>query len=704
MLAWTGGLIRQKHVRRVTFKRAASYPWSFVTSMVMAGSYWGIGLDEQDMARTFPRILECSFWTRDDEIADYSGLDSERIDDFRGIQNLPRATIIVIRDNKASLLVPGSRGRRFTFVDPCNEGDIGNYIWQNGDVLFLVRPKPVGIDNESYVHRFVQVVRSVPGFGRSLLVISAVSLFLELISLLAPLQLQWIIDQALPASDSDLIEIIAIGFIASTVIQTLFMAGRASLANWLNNSIGVHWSSNTFKKLLRLPTQFFKRNSAGVIVNSFISLQAILKSFTTSVVATMFDGVMASVVAVVMLFFSPSLTFLIFGFVSLYAVARYIFVKRLNNVRRQLLDYANEQQAQIIESSKGIQSIKACNLEGRFTRRYSASVLRTGAGNLNLQNTSSSFSQVSFAIFGLQRSLVVLFCAIKVLHGELSIGMLVAFAGYAEMFSSRISGMIDKLSDLAGLKPHLERVSLISRESPDPTYIPSTPNQLVDGDLELINLTYCYPASGKPTINGCTLHIRRGEVLGITGRSGEGKTTLVKVIAGLIAPSSGQVRYGGNTLRQVGATQWRQFIAAVMQDDVVFTGTIAANISGFDEDEDFAQVMWAAKVACLHTEIVALDNGYGENLSASHATLSTGQRQRLFIARALYRRPSVLILDESTANLDYRTERLVLDQIAAIGITLIIVSHREQAFANVGRILRFEGGKLNETESSCAAV
>jgi ATP-binding cassette subfamily B protein RaxB len=272
--------------------------------------------------------------------------------------------------------------------------------------------------------------------------------------------------------------------------------------------------------------------------------------------------------------------------------------------------------------------------------------------------------------------------------------MLFAFVSYKEQFSARISGLIDKAIELKMLGVQGERLADIVLTEPEPDAPPIPVAVGTDASLEVRDLSFRYADTEPFVLQGCSLRIEHGESVAIVGASGGGKTTLLKVMLGLLTPTDGEVRVGGINIQKLGIQQYRALVGAVMQDDQLFAGSIADNIAFFDPSADHSRIEHAAKLAAVHDEIMAMPMQYNTLIGDMGAALSGGQRQRLLLARALYKQPAILFLDEATSALDIRKEKAVNDAVKALNLTRIIIAHRPETIASADRVIVLQNGRI----------
>jgi ATP-binding cassette, subfamily B, bacterial CvaB/MchF/RaxB len=266
---------------------------------------------------------------------------------------------------------------------------------------------------------------------------------------------------------------------------------------------------------------------------------------------------------------------------------------------------------------------------------------------------------------------------------------------YKTQFLTRVGSLIDQIVAFSMLGLHLERLSDIALAEEDPSFAASGEGHgPFAGGIALQGVAYRYAPADPEVLKGIDLVVAPGEHVAITGPSGGGKSTLAKVILGLVEPDAGELRVDGVPLARFGHKAYHGQVAAVLQDDHLFAGSLADNIALFDESPDMARILEAASAAAIHDDIVAMPMGYETLVGDMGSTLSGGQKQRVLLARALYRRPVLLVMDEGTSHLDAALEARVNDAISALGITRIIIAHRQETISRADRVLVLERGQL----------
>jgi ATP-binding cassette subfamily B protein RaxB len=286
--------------------------------------------------------------------------------------------------------------------------------------------------------------------------------------------------------------------------------------------------------------------------------------------------------------------------------------------------------------------------------------------------------------------------------------MLVAYLAWRDQFATRVAAFIDRVLEFRMLRLHGERLADVVLTEPDDdgspaVHMPTPPTAIASGvdarvtaehGLVVHDLGYRY-APGEPwVLRHCSFRVDDGECVAIVGASGGGKTTLMKLLLGLLLPDEGEVRCDGVPLARLGRRRFRAQVGAVMQDDQLFAGSLADNIAFGDPEPDDGRLVEAATLAAVHADIAALPMGYHSLVGDMGSSLSGGQRQRVMLARALYRRPRFLFLDEATSHLDVAREKLVGDAIRGLRITRLIIAHRPETIASADRVLVLDGGRI----------
>jgi ATP-binding cassette, subfamily B, bacterial CvaB/MchF/RaxB len=541
-----------------------------------------------------------------------------------------------------------------------------------------------------------QLLGRVTGLRRSLLQIFTLALTLEAFLLLSPFFMQWVVDGVLVGLDRDLLVTLGVGFGLLVLIQVAIGAIRSWAVLHLSTTLNLQWLANVFAHLMRLPVAWFEKRHTGDVMSRFAAVQKIQQTLTTSFIEAVLDGLLVIVTLVMMLIYSGLLTAIAAGAVGVYAALRWLFFKPLRDATEESIIFEAKRASHFLESLRGVQSIKLFNRQEDRQARFMNLVVDAMNANIATRKLDLMFNVGHKLVFGLERIAIVWVGALLVMDRSFSVGMLFAFIAYKEQFATRISALIDKVVEVRMLKLQGERLADIVLTAPEPQveFTTSPPPEAVS--LELRHVEFAYSESEPQVLRGLSLEIEPGESVAIVGPSGCGKTTLLKLMLGVHAPQSGEIRVGGVPLSRVGLRAWRDMIATVMQDDQLFAGSITDNISFFDPQADPAWVAQCARIAAVIDEIEAMPMGFHTLIGDMGGSISGGQRQRLLLARALYKRPKILFLDEATSALDVEREREVNQAIRQLALTRIIVAHRPETIASASRVIVMHDGRVSQ--------
>jgi ATP-binding cassette subfamily B protein RaxB len=528
---------------------------------------------------------------------------------------------------------------------------------------------------------------SIRGITRALATIFSLAFLLEVFALLWPQLMQVITDQVLADGDHDLLSFIGISFFALLAIQTAVAALRTWTMTWLSTTFQLQWGANVFQHLLRLPQPYFLRRHLGDIVSKYGSVSTIQETITADFVAVVLDGMMALATLVMMFIYSvPMAVVCVTALVMYLAIRalyyRYYFESNLSQVRESA-----KQQSVFIESIRGVQTLRINNKIADQTSRFVNASTDTLNTSIAVQRLNLVFGSISGFISGAQRVGVLWLGAWIALQGKLSVGMLMAFAAYAEQFASRGTALVDSIIHLRLLGMQAERLADIVLHPTEGHVEGDWTGPEPEPKIQFSNVSFRYSESDPWILKNCSFQVAVGESLAITGPSGCGKSTIARLLLGLLDPVAGSISVGGIDVRRLGKQRLRAMTAGVIQDDTLFSGTIAQNIAFFDENADIDGVCIVSRMAGIHDDIMKMPMGYRSMIGDMGSSLSGGQTQRILLARALYRRPAILVLDEATSHLDPARERQINETVAALRMTKIIIAHRAETIASADRML-----------------
>ncbi|AKA24503.1 peptidase domain-containing ABC transporter [Pseudomonas chlororaphis] len=548
--------------------------------------------------------------------------------------------------------------------------------------------------------RLLGLMGRVTGLYRSLTQVLLLSGALELFALVSPFFLQWTLDNVIVSEDRDLLTTLALGFGLLLLMQQVVSGVRAWVLMYMSTLLSMQWRANVFSHLLRLPIQYFEKRHLGDVVSRFGSVDNIQQSLSGAFLTVILDGLMSVATLAMMLLYSPMLAAISIAAMSLYAIGRWAWYRPLRNATEEQIVHAARQQSHFLETVRGIRPLKLFQRqEERRSVWLSLLVEQINAG-LRTQKLQLFYQQMNGLFFGVENLLVIWLGATLVMDGQFSVGVLMAFNAYKLQFSGRVASLIDKVFELRMLQLQGERLADIVLQPPEEELTQIAPDDLRrrPASLEVRGLRYRYAEHEPWILDGLDLAIADGESVAIVGPSGCGKSTLFNILLGILPPSEGQVRVAGLELSNLGLDGLRELVGTVMQDDVLFAGSLLENISFFDSSVDMPWLIECARMAAIHDDIQSMPMGYNTLVGEMGTVLSGGQKQRVMLARALYKKPRILFLDEATSHLDVRCEQMVNEAIRGLRITRIMIAHRPQTIACADRVVVLDDGKVVRDE------
>ena len=521
----------------------------------------------------------------------------------------------------------------------------------------------------------------------------------SLLQLVLPFLTQSIVDVGIKNQDIGFIWLILLGQLMLTFSRTAIDFIRRWLLLHISMRVNISLVSDFFIKLLKLPMSFFDTKLMGDLmqrmndhsrVNNFLTSQALSVTF----------AMLTFVVFTVVLLFYNKLIFAIFLAGSLlYGLWMTLFLRR-----RKVLDYELfEQQAinnnKTYEFITSMQEIKLQDCEQR--RRWEWEDTQVDLFNVQMKSLKLQQTQEAGLINEVKNIVITVVAAAAVIHGQMTLGMMLAVQYIIGQLNSPVEQLMNFFYSLQDVRISLERINEIHRAE-DENGKDGLRTSLTDNskgiDIEHIMFKYA-PHALRKTLDDVTIHIPKGKVTAIVGASGSGKTTLVKLMLGYYPVLEGQVNIGGTDINTLNRKWWRRQCGVVMQDGVIFSESIARNIAVDDGDIDKERLLKAARIACIHDYVMSLPLKYNTKIGRDGVGLSQGQRQRILIARAVYKNPDYIFLDEATNSLDANNERAIVENLGMFyhGKTVVIVAHRLSTVRNADQIVVIDHGKVVET-------
>jgi ATP-binding cassette subfamily B protein RaxB len=561
-------------------------------------------------------------------------------------------------------------------------------------------------DSRTRVH-LRDLVGEISGLGRSFGQIVLLGGALEIFMIVTPLFQQWVVDDVIVSADLSLLTTLALGFGLLKLAQTAIEAIRGWVLMYMSTMLNVQWRASVFTRMLLLPVDYFQKRHLGDVVSRFGSIDIIQSTMTTSFLEAVLDGLMTVVTLGLMFVYSARLTVIALIAMTLYAIGRWLWFRPLRQATEDSIIFTAKQYSHFFETVRGIKAIKLFRRQDERRSTWLTLLIDQVNADLRTQKLNLFYRSLNGLLFGLENVIVIWLGARLVIGDHFTVGMLIAFLAYKIQFDTRVSSLIDKAVSVQMLQVQGERLADIVLTEPERLHagVAEDWTEELPATLELRNLKFRYSEHEHYLLDDISFKIGEYESVAIVGPSGCGKTTLLNILLGILEPTEGDVLIGGVRVGHLGLDALRGMIGTVLQDDVLFAGSLADNISFFDSSVDHAWLENCARLASIHDEIEDMPMGYGTLVGDMGTVLSGGQKQRILLARALYKRPRILFLDEATSALDVDREHLINAAVKSLHLTKVLVAHRAETIASADRIIKLTAGKIIlDARSSDAAL
>jgi ATP-binding cassette, subfamily B, bacterial HlyB/CyaB len=521
------------------------------------------------------------------------------------------------------------------------------------------------------------------------------ALTLHVLALATPIFFQLMIDRVVVHRVEATMVVLTIGVVLAILFDTALSYSRGMILLYATSKIDIRLATAIFRKMISLPVDFFERNLAGVISKHMQQDQRIREFLSGRLLFTLLDATALFVFLPILMFYSLELTAVVLVCASLIAVIIGLMARTFRRRLTELYRAEGERQAMLVEAIHGINTVKALGLEPMQSRAWDQSSAHAIERRIEVGRISTVARAASSSIEKAMMIAVVFFGVKSIFAGNLTVGALVAF----QMLAGRVTGPLVQITTLIN---EFQEVALSVRMLGNIMNAVSEPGMsrglrpAIRGKVTFEDVSFNYGSSPITALDRISFSIEPGQVIGVVGRSGSGKSTMMRLLQGLYAVQRGLIRIDDYDIRELDKVHLRNHMAVVLPESFLFRGTIRDNISAGKTSATFEEVAWAARQAGAEEFIERLPQGYDTPLEEGGSNLSSGQRQRLAIARALVRRPTLLLLDEATSALDPESEMIVQDNMSRIveGKTTIIVSHRLSSLRNCDNILVFDKGQI----------
>jgi ATP-binding cassette, subfamily B, bacterial HlyB/CyaB len=625
--------------------------------------------------------------------------------DARRLSTLPTPSILRLKSGSYVVFGGVNREGQARLVDPLTRVDrvltLQELLDEIEPIAILVtrRLGGAGVDPENFGFQWFwpSIWRYRKPIGHVLLA----SLVVQIFALVTPIFFQVVIDKVLAHRSYSTLFVIVIGLVLIGLFDVVLQYLRSYALNHTTNRIDVELGQRLFAHLMRLPLGYFETRAAGQTVARMRELETIRNFLTGQGLFSALDLLFAIVFIAVLFIYSWKLTLIVVLTIPIYLLIAAFVRPPLKEKIEEKFNRAALSQQFLVESVVGVQTIKASAIEPVMRQQWEerlAAYVKTGFEATMLGTLGQNAIQY---VDKLSRALLLLFGAKAVIDGELSVGSLIAFNMIAAQVAQPILRLSQLWQDFQQIQISVARLGDILNAPTEPVNQAMANLPPPKGQIEIRNISFRYRQGGPEILKNVSLGIRAGEVIGIVGPSGSGKSSLTKLVQRLYLPHEGQILVDGVDIAQADPAWLRRHIGVVLQENLLFNRSLHDNIALSDPSMPRQHVMRYAKLAGADEFIAKLPQGYDTMIEERGTNLSGGQRQRIAIARALATNPRILIFDEATSALDYESERIIQNNMREIvkGRTVIIIAHRLAAVRGCNRIIGMVDGRIVEAGS-----
>jgi ATP-binding cassette subfamily B protein len=603
--------------------------------------------------------------------------------EVEALQSLPESSILCWELHRYVVL---RRVRRDSveFVDPAGDRRLvpmDRFRRSYTGVAFIFEPTEAFEPSPAKPRRIwwpliKQVLESSGLLGRIILT----SFFIQALSAAMPLLTGVLIDRVVPRKDYSLLLILAAAYSLLQLFNALTGFVRAHLLVHLRTQMEVRFTLRFFNHLLELPYAFFHEHTMGDLMVRLGSNSAVKEILTSAVLSTVMDGFAVSFYLILLMLANLPLTILVAGLALARISVLALMLRKQREFLAESLEVQSRSQTYQVEMLSAMETLKAMGLERRAAENWSS--LFADGLNVSIKRgrLDAAFS-ILLSLLGTVSTLSLMFYGtFLVLKGTLTLGTMMAFNALAVAFFGPLNSLVTGGLQVQMLEVYLERINDVMDTRREQNSNATELGSHFSGAIRIERGSFRYSKHGPLVLEEISFAVSPGSWVALVGRTGSGKSTLARLMVGLYEPSSGRILFDEKDLRDLNLNTARSHIGVVTQDIQLFAGSIRQNIALADPKMEFDRVIVAAKLACIHDDIMAMPMAYDTLLTDRGLSLSGGQRQRLAIARALARRPSILLLDEATSHLDAITERQIIQSINKIGCTRIVIANGLRLF------------------------
>jgi ATP-binding cassette, subfamily B, bacterial HlyB/CyaB len=568
----------------------------------------------------------------------------------------------------------------------------------SGQLIYLV-PK-AGTSSSTPRFDFTWFIPAVIKYRRLLTEVLLISLVLQIIGLATPLFFQVVMDKVLVNHAVSTLDVIAVGLLCAIIFQSVLTAIRTYVFAHTTSKLDVELGARLFRHLVALPISYFQARRVGDSVARVRELEQIRSFLTGNALTVLMDLMFSFVFLGVMFWYSPRLTLIVITSIPIYALLSALFTPVLRARLNEKFNRSAENHSFLVETVSGMDTLKAMAVEPRWIQHWERQLASYVSAGLTATMTGQVASNWVTMVSRLVTLAIMWVGAWRVMDGDLTVGELVAFNMLAGQVASPILRLAQLWNDFQQVGISMQRLGDILNAR---TEVVGRKARLprIEGSIEFEQVSFRYRPDAAEVLRTVSFRIAPGEVVGIVGRSGSGKSTITKLVQRLYVPERGRILIDGHDVAVTDSASLRDQIGVVLQESTLFNRSVRDNIALANPAASMEEIVAVAKLAGAHEFICELAEGYDTALGENGTGLSGGQRQRIAIARALLKNPRILIMDEATSSLDYESERILQEGMDRIcrGRSVIIVAHRLSALRIANRIIVLDRGQIVEEGS-----
>ncbi|WDD92894.1 type I secretion system permease/ATPase [Burkholderia sp. FERM BP-3421] len=683
------------------FQSTPSMPDAGLAALVLIAQFHGLATDA-DQLRHASGLPDGALGAADLELAARSlGLKTRRVRaSVERLAALPKPALMLAGDGAHFVLAACDAGKALIAEAHAPSPTVStpaDVIARTGGQVLLVASRAT-LAGEFARFDFSWFIPAVVKYRRLLLEVLLVSAVLQVFGLVSPLMFQVVMDKVLVNRAFNTLNVVCVALLVSAVFEVVLSGVRNYVFAHTASRIDVELGARLFRHLLALPLAYFGARRVGDTVARVRELENIRSFLTGQAVTAVIDLFFSIIFLAVMCMYSVWLTLVVVISLPVYAAISMGITPVLRRRLDEKFARTADNQSFLVETISGVETVKSMAVEPQFTRRWDnqlAGYVSAGFRVTSLGNVGQQLIQ----LVGKLVSLVTLYLGARfVIEGKLSVGQLVAFNMMSQHVAAPVLRLAQLWQDFQQVGISMNRLGDILNTRTELSQSRQT-LPAVRGNVSFQDIRFRYRPDGPTILDGVSLDIAAGQVIGIVGRSGSGKSTLTKLLQRLYVPEHGRVRIDGIDLALADPAWLRRQIGVVLQENLLFNRSIRENIAVTDPGASLDVVIRAAQLAGAHEFISELPEGYDTMVGEHGSNLSGGQRQRIAIARALVTNPRILIFDEATSALDFETERIIQHNMQAMcaGRTVIIIAHRLTSVRHAHHIVAMDRGRIVES-------